>query len=143
MHEKALMDTYSTALAELRYWAADPEGVSEASHAKTKVELLRRSLEIFGLAPALASPRRFYPPKTRLSASDIDRLLLNPLKTGAQLTLIEMLEAARKSPALSGVKTLRQKTLLNAQIERRLKRHVASGLVTQTGPHYRFAGRRL
>lgn len=141
VHCSCLLNTYASALGEFRYWKRDPEGESEAKQAFERVELLAKSLLIFGLTPEGVKPKRYAPPNTTLRGAELDRAILNPLKLGAKLTFIELITHCLRSKRLSGVRTQRQLNLVSSSIQKRLERHVENGLVKQTGEHYQVVGR--
>lgn len=140
-HCSCLLNTYASALGELRYWKRDPEGESEAEQAFERVELLAKSLFIFGLTPEGVKPKRYTPPNTTLRGAELDRAILNQLKLGAKLTLAEMIIYCLGSKRLSGIKTQRQRNLVTGSIQKRLERHIKNGLVKQTGEHCQVVSR--
>lgn len=143
VHCSCLLNTYASALGEFRYWKRDSEGETETKQAFERVELLAKSLIIFGLSPEGVKPKRYSPPNTVLRGAELDRAILNPLKLGAKLTLRELITLYLRSKRLSGVRTQRQRDLVSGSIQRRLEHHVEKGLVKQTGEHYQVVSRQL
>jgi hypothetical protein len=143
VHCSCLLNTYASALGELRYWRRDPEGVTEAKQASEKVELLAKSLAVFGLTHEAVKPKLYTPPNTALRGAELDRVILNPLKLGAKLTVRELIAHCLCGRRLSGVKTQRQRDLVSSSVQQRLKHHVENGLIKQTGEHYQVVSRQL
>lgn len=141
-HCNALLNSYSAALGELHYWSRDPETPLQAEGAKKRVELLAKSLTIFGLSHEGVKTKRYTPPNTRLIGAALDRVVLKPLKLGQTLTLGEMVAVCLAHKGLANAKTRRQLRQVELDVTQRLARHVAQGLVTQMGEHYQLSNQR-
>jgi hypothetical protein len=141
-HCNALLNSYATALGELNYWSQDPETHKQAEDAGKRVELLASSLVIFGLSPEGVKAKRYTPPNTRLIGAALDRVVLKPLKLGQTRTLGEMVAVCLAHKGLANAKTERQLRQVELDVTQRLARHVAQGLVIQTGEHYQFSNQR-
>ncbi len=128
-------------LGELDYWLKDPETELQALEAKKRTDLLAKSLTIFGLSPIGVKAKRFTPPDTRLQGAALDRVLLKPLKLGQSLTLQELTAICLAHKGLANAKTARQVLQAQQDIERRTARHVAKGLLKQTGERFQLSNR--
>jgi len=141
-HCNALLHSYAAALGELDYWSKDPETELQALEARKLTELLASSLVIFGLSPEGAKAKRYTPPNTRLNGAALDRVMLKPLKLGQSLSIHELTAICLAHRGLANAKTDRQLRQVELDIAQRLARHVAKGLLRQTGERFQLSNQR-